>query len=60
MNRRFQFSVVAGSTCVVALLLFGAVRGRSASTDNPYNNLGVYGARVSVMKTCLNTSKNRT
>ena len=26
MNRRFQFSVVAGSTCVVALLLFGAAR----------------------------------
>ena len=42
MNRRFQFAVVASSTCVVALLLFGAVHGRSASPDNPYNNLGVY------------------
>jgi len=50
MNRRFQFSVVAGSTCVVALLLFGAVRGRSASTDNPYNNLGVYSEVLSKIK----------
>ncbi len=50
MNRRFQYSVVAGSTCVVALLLFGAVRGRSASTDNPYSNLGVYSEVLSKIK----------
>jgi carboxyl-terminal processing protease len=51
MNRRFQFSVVAGSTCVVALLLFGAVHGRSASTtDTPYNNLGVYSEVLSKIK----------
>lgn len=50
MNRRFQFSVVAGSTCVVGLLLFGAVRGHSASTDNPYNNLGVYSEVLSKIK----------
>jgi carboxyl-terminal processing protease len=50
MNRRFQFSVVAGSTCVVALLLFGAVHGRSASVDNPYNNLGVYSEVLSKIK----------
>jgi carboxyl-terminal processing protease len=50
MNRRFQFSVVAVSTCVVSLLLFGAVRGRSASTDNPYNNLGVYSEVLSKIK----------
>src|SRR5438132_4100893 len=42
MNRRFQFAVVASSTCIVLLLLFGAVHGRSASTDNPYTHLGVY------------------
>jgi carboxyl-terminal processing protease len=42
MNRRFQFAVVASSTCSVPLLLFGAVHGRSASTDNPYTHLGVY------------------
>ncbi len=50
MNRRFQFSVVAVSSCVVGLLLFGAVRGRSASTDNPYNNLGVYSEVLSKIK----------
>ena len=42
MNRRFQFAVVATSTCVVILLLLGAVHGRSASTDTVYNHLGVY------------------
>jgi carboxyl-terminal processing protease len=51
MNRRFQYSVVAISTCVVSLLLFGAVHGRSASTDNnPYNNLGVYSEVLSKIK----------
>ncbi len=50
MNRRFQFSVVAVSTCVVSLLLFGAVHGRSASTDNPYNDLGVYSEVLSKIK----------
>ncbi|MGH9558505.1 MAG: S41 family peptidase [Bryobacteraceae bacterium] len=42
MNRRFQFAVVASSTCLVLLLLFGAVHGRGASTDGPYNHLAVY------------------
>jgi carboxyl-terminal processing protease len=43
MNRRFQFAVVASSTCLVFLLLFGAVRGRSAAADNgPYTQLSVY------------------
>src|SRR5271166_5368397 len=50
MNRRFQFSVVAVSTCVVSLLLFGAVHGRSASPDNPYNNLGVYSEVLAKIK----------
>jgi carboxyl-terminal processing protease len=50
MNRRFQFSVVAVSTCVVSLLLFGAVRGRGASPDNPYNNLGVYSEVLAKIK----------
>jgi carboxyl-terminal processing protease len=50
MNRRFQFAVVASSTCVVALLLFGAVHGRSASTDTPYNHLGVYAEVLSRIK----------
>jgi carboxyl-terminal processing protease len=50
MNRRFQFSVVAVSTCVVSLLLFGAVHGRSAQTDNPYGNLAVYSEVLSKIK----------
>ena len=48
MNRRFQFSIVAMSSCVVALLLFGAVHGRSA--DNPYGNLGVYSEVLAKIK----------
>src|SRR6185437_2951804 len=50
MNRRFQFAVVASSTCLVLLLLFGAVRGRSASADNTYTNLGVYSEVLSRIK----------
>jgi len=50
MNRRFQFAVVASSTCVVILLLVGAVHGRSASTDNVYNHLGVYSEVLSRIK----------
>lgn len=50
MNRRFQFAVVASSTCVVLLLLFGAVHGRSASPDNPYSHLGVYSEVLSRIK----------
>ena len=50
MNRRFQFAVVASSTCLVLLLLFGAVRGRSASADSPYNHLGVYSEVLSRIK----------
>src|SRR3984893_16322483 len=50
MNRRFQVAVAASSTCVVLLLLFGAVHGRSASTDNPYNHLGVYSEVLSRIK----------
>lgn len=50
MNRRFQFAVVATSTCVVLLLLFGAVRGRSASADNTYTHLGVYSEVLSRIK----------
>src|SRR5579864_2965581 len=42
MKRRYQFAVAASSACLVVFLLFGAVHGRSASTDTPYNHLGVY------------------
>ena len=43
MTGRFKFAVVASSTILVVLLLFGAVRGRGAGTgDQPYTQLGVY------------------
>jgi carboxyl-terminal processing protease len=50
MNRRFQLAVVASSTCIVILLLVGAVHGRSASPDNVYNHLGVYSEVLSRIK----------
>jgi len=50
MNRRFQFAVVASSTCIVLLLLFGAVKVRSASTSDPYGHLGVYSEVLSRIK----------
>src|SRR5579872_2731818 len=50
MTRRFQFAIVASSTCLVLMLLFGAVRGRSASSDNVYNHLGVYSEVLSRIK----------
>src|SRR5216684_175277 len=50
MNRRFQLAVVASSTVLVALLLFGAVYGRSASADSPYTHLGVYSEVLSRIK----------
>jgi len=51
MNRRFQFAVVASSTCLVVLLLLGAKLGRSASPDNPYNQLAVYSEVLGRIKT---------
>lgn len=42
MNRKLQHVIVATSTCIVALLMFGAVTVRSASPDDPYTQLGVY------------------
>jgi len=50
MNRRFQFAVVASSACLVVLLLFGAVYGRSASPETPYAHLGVYSEVLSRIK----------
>jgi carboxyl-terminal processing protease len=50
MNRRFQYAVVSTSACLVALLLFGAVRGRSASNDQPYRHLAVFSEVLSKIK----------
>lgn len=51
MNRRFQFTVVVSSACIVGLLLFGAVRGRSAAPEAPYTHLGVYEEVLSRIQT---------
>ena len=51
MNRRFQVAVVGSSACVVALLLFGAMYGRSASPEAPYTHLGVYEEVLSRIQT---------
>lgn len=50
MSRRFQIAVVGFSTCMVILLLAGAVNGHSASADNPYSHLGVYSEVLSRIK----------
>jgi len=51
MNRRLQFGVVAFSTALVVLLLFGAVHGRTSAADNnPYTQLGVYSEVLSRIK----------
>ena len=42
MNSRIKYLVVTTSTCIMLLLVIGTVRGRSASTDRPYPQLGVY------------------
>ncbi len=53
MNRRFQFAVVASSTLLVSLLLFGAVKGHSAAasdSNSTYTKLGVYSEVLSRIK----------
>src|SRR5579862_3551254 len=42
MNSRIKYLVVTTSTCVSLLLVLGTVLARSASTDRPYPQLGVY------------------
>lgn len=50
MNSRFKLVVVTSSTCLVVLLLLGAVLGRSASPDDAYRHLGVYTEVLSRIK----------
>lgn len=42
MNSRLKFVVVSSSTCLVLLLLLGAVHGRSANPEDTYRHLAVY------------------
>ena len=51
MNRRLKIVVVSTSTCLVALLLLGAVHGRSASPEDTYRHLAVYTEVLSRIKT---------
>lgn len=50
MNRRFQLVLVAFSACLVALLLFGAVRGSTVAADSAYTQLKVYSEVLSRIK----------
>lgn len=51
MNSRLKVVVVSTSTCLVFLLLLGAVRGRSASPEDTYRHLAVYTEVLSRIKT---------
>ncbi len=42
MNSRIKYLVVTTSTCVMLLLVLGNVLGKTASSDRPYPQLGVY------------------
>jgi carboxyl-terminal processing protease len=42
MTSRFKWTVVGTSTCVVVLLLIGAINGRAVSPDDVYGHLKVY------------------
>lgn len=50
MNKSFQYAIVSTSACLVGLLLFGAVYGRSQSNDQPYKHLGVFTEVLSRIK----------
>jgi carboxyl-terminal processing protease len=50
MNSRTKFYVVFASTSLAALLLVGAVIGKSASPDGPYHHLAVYTEVLSRIK----------
>src|SRR5262245_26898427 len=50
MNSRVKFFVVFASTSLAALLLVGAVIGKSASPDGPYRHLAVYTEVLSRIK----------
>ena len=42
MNSRFKWTIVGSSTCVVVLLLVGAMNGRAVAPDDVYGHLKVY------------------
>jgi carboxyl-terminal processing protease len=51
MNRRFHYAVVAASTCIVGVLLFGSMTVRSATPeDSPLTQIGVFSDVLSKIK----------
>jgi len=50
MTRRIKFVVASTSTCLVFALLFGAMRGKSASPEDTYRHLAVYTEVLSRIK----------
>jgi len=50
MTSRLKFFVASTSTCIVFVLLFGAMRGKSASPEDTYRHLAVYTEVLSRIK----------
>ena len=50
MTSRIKFFVASSSTCLVFVLLFGAMRGKSASPEDTYRHLAVYTEVLSRIK----------
>ena len=50
MSSRIKFFVASTSTCLVFVLLFGAMRGKSASPEDTYRHLAVYTEVLSRIK----------
>src|SRR6266436_3749567 len=50
MTSRIKLFVVSTSTCLVFVLLFGAMKGRSASPEDTYRHLAVYTEVLSRIK----------
>src|SRR6201984_3848913 len=50
MSSRIKFFVASSSTCLVFALLFGAMRGKSASPEDTYRHLAVYTEVLSRIK----------
>lgn len=50
MNSRFRYVFMSCSACLVGMLLWGTVVGRSASPDETYRHLGVYTEVLSKIK----------
>src|SRR5215472_4228406 len=50
INSRLKIFVASSSTCLVFVLLFGAMRGKSASPEDTYRHLAVYTEVLSKIK----------